>query len=132
MASGVTANVASGSKITRSASRPGESLPFRAERPARAAVLRDIQREMSASWKPRPEATVQTADKENWTDEIPPQAAMKSLFPLVFRSGVLGEWSDTTRSMMPSESPCQRPSRLSRSRMGGAHLNAGLLGGMDS
>ena len=53
---------------------------------------------------------------------MPPQATPKSPLSSAFRSGVDGEWSETTRSMMPSRSPSHNSSRLPPSRIGGQHL----------
>jgi hypothetical protein len=54
---------------------------------------------------------------------MPPQAAAKSPASSFFSAGVQGEWSETISSISPSFRPPQSFSRLSRSRIGGAHLN---------
>ncbi len=53
---------------------------------------------------------------------MPPHAVPKS--PVVLMSAVAGEWSETTRSMVPSRRPSQSSSRLAASRIGGQHLNS--------
>ena len=54
---------------------------------------------------------------------MPPHAAPKSPLSSRFSSGVHGEWSDTTQSIVPSASADHSSSRLAASRIGGQHLN---------
>ena len=46
--------------------------------------------------KPRFLASVHINGKANWTEEIPPHADISEDFDTSFKSGVDGEWSDTT------------------------------------
>ena len=55
---------------------------------------------------------------------MPPQADMKSPDAARLSSGAHGEWSEATKSIVPSPSPSQSFSRFSLSRIGGAHLNS--------
>ena len=55
---------------------------------------------------------------------MPPQAAAKSPVSGRLRSGVHGEWSETTQSIVPSASARHSASRLAASRIGGQHLNS--------
>ena len=49
---------------------------------------------------------------------------MKSPSARCFIAGGAGEWSLAMKSSSPASRPCHSPSRSTRSRIGGAHLNA--------
>src|SRR5215471_2242117 len=108
-----------------SASWPGASRPFRFFRLANAAVFCDIHWERSCIDLPLLLASVHTADKPNCNEEIPPQALFRSLSDRNLSSGTQEEWSETTKSIVPSCTADQSFSRFSRSLIGGAHLNLG-------
>ena len=119
---GSTVNVSSGATTQKSASRPGSMAPFRSS-PAIAAGRSAIHRASRSRPKPRCRACDQTAGSPSCSEAIPPHAAPKSPSSSRFRSGVQGEWSDTTQSIVPSASPDHSSSRLAASRIGGQHLN---------
>ena len=93
--------------------------------PASAAGPAAIQRATSARSWPRRRASVQTSGSPSCSDAMPPHACAKSPLSSALRSAVEGEWSDTTRSIVPSARPAQSASRLASPRTGGQHLNGG-------
>merc|ERR1711935_308406 len=97
MSSVTTVNFAKGSQITKSASYPGSIRPFLLSSLASLAGPTAIS--LITSWrvKPRFLASVHINGKANWTEEIPPQADIREDFDTSFKSGVDGEWSDTTK-----------------------------------
>lgn len=79
--------------------------------------------------------TLYSSNLPNWTEATPPQAFRKfpsSELPINFISAVLGEWSDTTKSMSPSFSAIHSFSRFSLLRIGGQHLNSTRASGTSS
>lgn len=156
MVLGSTTHSAESSKTQMSASNPGTRSPFWRSSPTCAAVLAQHRRTMSwrarlvlvssgAEVRPfRRLSSVHRIGRPRPTEEIPPQAEEKlpwffsmAASPLEvqlpgiwegrsFRSGVHGEWSDTTVLMTPSSAwrsnSAQRASWLSCERIGGQHL----------
>src|SRR5437016_13228974 len=91
IASGTTVNVAFGSKTMTSASKPAASFPLRRSSCAIDAGPSLISRETSSSFMPWRCASVQTIDRPNCSDAIPPQARSTSPSTSFFSSGVHGE-----------------------------------------
>ena len=85
-------------------------------------MLRENQPTTVSSGTPRRRASVHTAGSPNCRPEIPPQATWKSPAPANLRSAVEGEWSLTTRSIVPSSRPAHSTSWFAASRIGGQHL----------
>ena len=94
-------------------------------RRARAAGFSAIQDTTCSSGMPRCRASVQISDRPSCSDETPPQATAKSPFSRSLRSRVLGEWSETMQSMVPSCQPLPQQFPVG----GLADRRAALVGG---
>ena len=89
----------------RSASQPTLDPPLRSSPTSRRGAAA-IHRTTSAQRVAARRASVQTAGSPTCSEEMPPHAVPKSPLSSRFSSGVHGEWSDTTQSMLPSASAC--------------------------
>src|SRR5215212_2711394 len=119
-----TVNCCSGFQTTRSASFPTAIVPFRVRNETCRAGLAQSHFVRSSTVNPRRRASVQMIGSLSCSDAMPPQAFIKSPLSRNFISPGQGEWSDTIKSIVPSARPCHSPSRFSRSRIGGQHLNS--------
>ena len=99
--SGSTVKVASGSKTTRSASRPGAIAPLRPESPTSRAGARGHPAGQVGEGEPAPAASVQTAGRASWSEAMPPQARKTSPVSRCLSSGGAGEWSEPIVSIRP-------------------------------
>jgi hypothetical protein len=128
----LTSKDAAGSKMAKSASNPSRIAPLLSARPACFEVLTLVHSTTFAREIPRFLPSVHNRLRPNPSVLIPPQAFIKSPLSRHFRLATQGEWSDTTKSSVPSCSASQSLSRLSLSRTGGQHLNSGCPTGTSS
>ncbi len=108
-------NGSSTPKTVRCAGAPTSITPTPVSPATRAGPVVNSGRIVS-SGMPRPRASVQTADSPSCSPAMPPHARPKSPPPERLRSTVLGEWSLTIASIVPSTMPCPEQVAVRRSR----------------